>query len=374
MLAGGPLNLEEKAVEYRQLGQSGLRVSKLCLGTMVGFNSRNKETATRSLHEAIDLGINFIDTADCYGESEEVVGEALAQDNKREKVVLATKFGWYMGDGPCDYGASRYHIVKACEDSLRKLRTDRIDLYIIHVVDPNTPLEEALRALDDLVRQGKVLYIGTSKHPISTILDALHISEKLGLERFVSEQPPYNLLDRRAENELIPACAKHGVAITPFFPIASGLLSGKYRLGQPGPAAGRFAKRKLDQDEIFTTAALQAVEKLAAVADERGITLAQLSLAWLMQQPGVTAPVLGARTPEYVRSGVEACEIKLTPDELARIDEIVPPGASVSNYFEANIYRPLRMAYSSAARGMRGTGAYIPDNKTGSDKRAGFNR
>jgi len=359
-------------MEYRQLGRSGLRVSKLCLGTMVGFNRKNEKTAKRIIHEAIDLGINFIDTADCYGESEEVVGRALAEDNKRDKVVLATKFGWYMGDGANDYGAGRRHIIKACEDSLRRLHTDYIDLYIIHVVDPNAPFEETLRTLDTLVRQGKVRYIGTSKHPATRILEALTISERYGLERFISEQPPYNLLDRNAENELIPTCMRHGVGITPFFPLASGLLSGKYRLGEPAPKGSRFAGREPGGDAIFTKAAVEAVEKLRPIAEERGITLAQLSLAWLMQQPGVTSPILGARPPEYLRSGVEACEVELTPEELARIDEIVPPGSYVSNYFEANIYRPLRMAYSSAARRIPQTGAFIPDNSTGSDIKSGY--
>lgn len=336
---------------------------------MVGFVKDNQANATRILHEAIDLGVNFVDTADCYGESEEVVGRALAEGNKRDEVVLATKFSWYMGDGPNDYGMSRYHIMKACEDSLRKLQTDHIDLYIIHVVDPNTPWDEALRALDDLVRQGKVLYIGTSKHPATVILEALWTSDKYGLERFVSEQPPYNLLDRRPENELIPMCLRHGIAITPFSPLASGLLSGKYRLGKE-VSEGRLAKRKPDSDDIFTTKALEAVGKLIPVAEQRGVSVAELSLAWLMQQPGVTSAILGARTIEYLRSGVKACEITLTDQELTKIDEIVPPGGYVSNYFEANNYLPLRMNYSSEARKKR-AGAYIPLHSTGSGKSAG---
>jgi len=359
-------------MEYRQLGRSGLRVSKLCLGTMVGFGKKNKEEAKRIIDEAIDSGINFIDTADCYGESEEVVGEALSENGKRQKVVLATKFGWYMGEGANDYGASRKHIIEACENSLRRLRTDYIDLYIIHVVDPNTPWEETLYALDTLVRQGKVRYIGTSKHPISFILEAIFISEKYGWARFVSEQPPYNLLDRRPENELIPACMRHGIGITPFYPIASGLLSGKYRLGKEIPEGSRFARLSEGHKKaILTEAALKAVEKLIPIAENKGITLAEMSLAWLMQQPGVTSVILGARKVEYLRSGWKACEVRLTEEELKKIDEIVPPGSYVSNYFEANIYRPLRMGYSSAARKLPATGAFIPDNKTGSDRKAG---
>ena len=160
-------------MEYRQLGRSGMRVSKLCLGTMVGFKRDNQETATQVVHEAIELGINFIDSADCYGESEEVVGKALAEGNKRDQVVLATKAVWYMGDGANDYGSSRIHLIQACEDSLRKLRTDHIDLYVLHVVDPNTPWDETLGTLDTLVRQGKIRYIGTSKHPATAIVEAI---------------------------------------------------------------------------------------------------------------------------------------------------------------------------------------------------------
>ena len=358
-------------MEYRQLGRSGLRVSKICLGTMVGFRKADLESATRVIHEAIDLGINFIDSADCYTESEEVCGEALKQDGKRDQVVLATKATWYMGDGPNDYGASRYHLIEACEASLRKLQTDRIDLYVLHVRDPNTPWDETLRALETLIQQGKVRYIGTSKHPATAILEAVMTSEKLGIERFVSEQPPYNLLDRRPENELIPACTRHGVGITPFYPLASGLLSGKYRLNQPNPEGGRMSKREPDSDDIFTTAALEAIEGLIPIAEDKGLTLAELSLAWMMQQPGVTAPVAGARKVEYLHSAVKASEAELTAEDLARIDAVVPPGSNVSNYFDANVYKPLRMAYSSEARRTK-AGAFIPDTETDSSKRAGF--
>jgi len=356
-------------MEYKQLGGSGLRVSKLCLGTMVGFRHADQESANRIVSEAIDAGVNFIDTADCYRESEDVVGQALKEDGRRDRIVLATKFCWYMDEGPNDYGASRYHVMKACEDSLRKLQTDYIDLYIIHVVDPNTPWEESLGAMDTLVRQGKVRYIGTSKHPATLILEAIHVSERMGLARFISEQPPYNLLDRRPENELIPTCRRHGVGITPFSPIAAGLLSGKYRLDQE-TAEGRHARRKLDGDKIFTTGALKAVEGLIPIAERKGITLAELSLAWLMQQPGVSAAILGARNVDYLKSGIKACDVVLTAEDIADIDAVVPPGTNVSNYYETNVYRPFRMGFSSAARGGTGAGAFIPDHGTGSSKDA----
>jgi len=350
-------------MEYRQLGRSGLRVSQMCLGTM-GFKENNERDAIRATHEAIDLGINFIDSADCYGQSEEILGKALSDRGRRDKVVLATKAVWFMGDGPNDYGASRYHLIRALEDSLRKLRTDYVDLYILHVVDMNTPLDETLRTLDTFVRQGKVRYVGTSKWPAPLIVEALGVSERLGLERFVSEQPPYNLLDRGAENDLVWTCLRHGIAITPFYPIASGLLSGKYRLGQAAPEGSRLGKRKPDGDPIFTTAALKAVDQLRPLAEAKGITLAEFSLAWLMQQPGVTAAILGAWKPDYVRSGVKACEVTFTDEELARIDEIVPPGTHLSNYYEPNVYRAMRMGHSAAAR-EQGAGAFIPLNPVG---------
>jgi len=357
-------------MEYRQLGRSGLRVSKICLGTMVGFARKDQKVVARVVDEALDNGINFIDSADCYHEAETTLGRILPKGGRRDKVVLATKFGWYMGGGPNDYGASRYHIVKACEESLRKLRTDHIDLYILHVVDANTRWEEVLGAIDLLVRQGKVLYFGTSKHPSVLILEALFTSERYGLPRVVSEQPAYSLLDRMAENELIPTCIRHGVGITPFYPLASGLLSGRYSLGKEAPKGSRFANRKLDANPAIV-ASLQAVEKLRPIADARGLTVAELSLAWLMQQPGVTAPIVGMRTPEYLRSGVKACKVTLTQEELQKIDEIVPPGTYVYNTFEASCYRPLRFGFSSAAR-LAGAGAFIPDNKTGSDAETGY--
>ncbi len=351
-------------MEYRQLGRSGMRVSKLCLGTMVGFNSGNEEEAKKIIDEALDSGVNFIDTADCYRESEETVGKALSEGGKREKAVLATKFGWFMGKDANDYGSGRKHMISACEESLRRLRTDYIDLYILHVVDPNTPLDELLYTFDILVRQGKVRYIGTSKHPVSLILEGVFTSEKFSLPRFVSEQPPYSLLDRRPENELIPACKKHGVGITPFHPLASGLLSGKYRKDSPPPEGGRMSRKIPGSDELYTMEASDVIEKLIPLAEEKGVSLAEFSLAWLMQMEGVTSPILGARKLEYLRSGIQACDVRFSEDELKAVDEIVPPGRFVSNYFEANVYRPLRLGYSSSTRRLRGTGAHIPATET----------
>ncbi|MGC8976952.1 MAG: aldo/keto reductase [Candidatus Ratteibacteria bacterium] len=357
-------------MEYRQLGKSGLRVSKLCIGTMVGFTNENYEEAKKIVETGIDYGINFIDTADCYGESEEIIGRILKETGKRNKVILATKFGWYMGDGPNDYGGSIKHIIEACEASLRRLKTDYIDLYIIHVVDPNTPMEETLYALDKLVRDGKIRYIGTSKHPSYLILEGIFISEKYGWARFVSEQPPYNLLDRSIENELIPMALRYGIGITPFFPLAAGLLSGKYRKGVK-LEEGRM-KWRIEKMDPIVEKSLEVIEKLIVLAENRGVNLAEFSLSWLMNMQGVSSVILGARKIEYLLSGIKACDIKLTEEEMKKVDEIVPPGSYVYPYYEESIWRPARMFYSSKARKIKGTGAYIPDNKTGSDKKAGY--
>ncbi len=347
-------------MEYRQLGSSGLRVSKLCLGTMRGFTPEKSSEAEKIIGAALDSGVNFIDTADCYGRgnSEQAVGSALHSLGRRREAVLATKAGWTMGSGANDFGYSRKHLIEACDNSLRRLKTDYIDLYILHVVDPTTPLEELLYTCDILVRSGKVRYIGTSKHPVSKILTGLFTSEKYGFPRFVSEQPPYNLLDRTPENELLPACREHGVGITPFYPIATGLLSGKYQKGQAPPPGSRVAaKKKKGGEEVYNDKALEVVEHVSQLAKSKGVSVAEFSLAWVMAQPGVSSAILGARNLEYLDSALKACEITLTEEELEAIDRLVPPGRFVSNYYDLNIYLPFRRAYDLSAK--EKAGAYI---------------
>ena len=347
-------------MDYRQLGRSGLTVSKLCLGTMTGFTGDRMRTAERIVDAAIDAGINFVDSADCYGASEETLGRILSKEGRRDKVVLATKGGWYTGRGPNDCGASRRHLVTACESSLRKLKTDCIDLYYIHVVDPNTPMEETLRALDDLVRQGKVRYIGTSKHPVLLIMEALAISERCGLERFVCEQPPYSILDRSAENDLIPMGLRHGVGLVPYYPLARGLLSGKYEIGKKAPPGSRYRNQFPGTNPLFTEEAIRASNRVKVLAAARGVSAAEFSLAWLMRQPGVTSACVGMRTVRYLRSGVRAAEIELTREELDQVDAIVAPGEYVSNLYRLNFYAPLRMNYAKAACKIPGIGAFLP--------------
>lgn len=334
-------------MEYRTLGRSGVKVSALCLGTMHFGGRVGEADGARIVHAAIDGGINLIDTADCYarGVSEEIVGKALAQDGKREKVVLATKVTGPMGKDPNDEGSSRYHIVRSCEDSLRRLRTDRIDLYQLHYMDMRTPLEESLRAMDDLVRQGKVCYVGCSKWAPALTAEAVMLCDRHGWARFVSEQPPYNLLDRRIENEMVWACLRHGIGIIPWAPIAGGVLSGKYAKGQPPPPGSRFKQFGGRLNE----GAVDIADALKPLAEAKGVTLAEYCLAWVMRQPGITAPISGVATKEHLASSLRAVDVTFADDELTRIDEIAPPGTAVVDYFDANVGARLRR--SVGARG-----------------------
>lgn len=322
-------------MEYRQLGRAGVRVSKLCLGTMNFGDGTDEAEAARIVDQAFDAGVNFIDTADVYGRglSEEFTGRALAANGHRDDVVLATKGVARMGRGPNDHGASRYHLTRAVEASLRRLQTDRIDLFYLHITDISTPVDEILSALDVLVRQGKILYVGTSKWPVPLIMEALWLADKHGLPRTVAEQPPYNLTDRRIEMELVWTCLRHGIAIMPFGPLAGGILSGIYRKGRPAPEGHKFKEiGQRDGHKRYTEESMDLVEKLLPLAEAKGAPLAEFSLAWLMQRPGITSPICGPRTVEHLRSAVRACELEFTAEELAKVDEIIPPGANVTNY------------------------------------------
>ncbi len=329
-------------MEYRQLGRSGVRVSPLCLGTMNFGSSADEETSIRLVHQALDAEINFIDTADVYGRgvSEEITGKAIEQSGRRDDIVLATKAVAHMGKGPNDWGAGRFHLVRACEASLKRLNTDRIDLYQLHIVDPNTPLDEVLETLDVLVKQGKILYCGTSKWPPTLIMEALGIADRRGLPRFISEQPPYQMLDRGVENELVWMCLRQGIGIIPWGPLAYGMLTGTYRKGQPVPEGHRFSNAGPDHSR-FTPAALDAVEEYLKLAEAHGCSLAEFAHAWLIQRPGVTAAIIGPRTEEHLASALKSLEVELTPEELAKVDEIVPPGTWVSDFYHGNIYAPL---------------------------------
>lgn len=337
-------------MEYRNLGRSGVKVSPLCVGTMTWGQATDENEAFRITDEAIDAGINFIDTANVYtaGKSEEIVGRALERNGKRDRFVLATKFTGPMGDGPNDSGSSRYHMIRQCEESLRRLRTDRIDLYQVHLMDLDVPLDEILLGLDTLVRQGKILYTGVSKFASCLIAEAVALSKQHGWPRFVTEQPPYNLLDRGVERELVFTCLRNGISLIPWAPLATGILSGRYRKGEPPPEDSRFANRPGPKGQKrLNDACLTRVEALREMAERKKISLADLSLAWLRHQPAVAAPILGMRKIEHLRSALAGLDIRLNSDELDEIDRMVPPGSAVSNYwndvtFDSRLYPWIR--------------------------------
>jgi aryl-alcohol dehydrogenase-like predicted oxidoreductase len=310
-------------MEQRNLGQSGLRVSVVGLGCN-NFGGRiDLEASRQVVHQALDLGITLLDTADFYGNrggSEECLGRILGE--RRPHVVLATKFGMPMDDGERLKGASRRHIMSAVEASLRRLRTDWIDLYQLHTADPLTPIEETLRALDDLVRQGKARYLGCSNLPAWQVVQAQWTSRQLGLHAFVACQDEYSLLVRGIERELMPAMQAHGLGLLPYFPLASGLLTGKYRRDAPMPAGARLTYMAQLADRYLTEANWQMVESLAEFAAKRGRSLLDLAVSWLAARPGVSSVIAGATRPEQVARNVKASGWALTADDLAEIDRL----------------------------------------------------
>ncbi|MFP4249559.1 MAG: aldo/keto reductase [Armatimonadota bacterium] len=304
----------------------------------------DEEPWTQIIGEALDAGINFIDTANVYsrGISETAVGNILADSGRRDDVVLATKAVAPMGDGPNDRGASRYHLTRAVEDSLKRLKTDRIDLFYLHIVDITTPIDEILETLDTLVQQGKILYVGTSKWPPTLIMEGIAVSEARGLPRFVAEQPPYHILDRGVENELLWMAQRQGIGVCSWGPLAYGLLSGKYRKDEEMPDVGRWTNKNTEDSDRFTEEALDVVEALIPLAEERGISLAEFAHAWLLTRPGLTSVLIGPRTIEQLRSTLSSYDVELSEEELEKVDELVPPGEFVSNFYDGNVYRRMR--------------------------------
>ena len=310
-------------MKYRNMGRTGLKVSAICLGTMVFGDQVNEETARAIVDTCWEAGVNFFDTADVYvqGRSEEVLGRLLK--GRRHQAVIATKVQGVMGQGPNDRGLSRAHIMQAVEASLRRLQTDYIDLYQPHWPDYDTPLEETLRALDDLVRQGKVRYIGCSNYPAWYLCKSLWISDVRNLARFDCAQPRYNLLDRAIEEELLPLCAEEGIGVIPYNPLAGGFLTGKYRRGEPPPEGTRFGRRKdLYVPRYWHDPNFDAVEKLVDAAQQHGKTPAQLALAWLLHNPVITAPIVGASRPSQLEETLQAVDMTLSEEELAACDGI----------------------------------------------------
>lgn len=325
-------------MEYRSLGRTGVQVSMLCLGGMM-FGGRTEEAESLEIIDhAIEEGINFLDVANVYnrGRSEEVVGNALKRNGKRKRIVLATKVHGVMDEqDPNARGNSRRHIIEQCHDSLKRLQTDYIDLYQIHRPQPDIPVDETLRALDDLIRAGKVRYIGTSTFAAWQVIESLWVAKELGLNRFVCEQPPYHILDRRIERELVPMAQTYGIGLIPWSPIARGFLTGKYRRGEEPPEDSRFRRDERRAELHFTEAAFDILDVVETMAKEKGCTPGQFALAWCAQQPGITSPIIGPRTLEQLKESLGAMSISITEADRTRIDEVAPPGRVTVPYYEA---------------------------------------
>jgi aryl-alcohol dehydrogenase-like predicted oxidoreductase len=339
-------------MEYRSLGSSGLKVPVLCLGAMTFGEADDKsfmhkvgcdeKTAFAIMSRALERGVGFIDTADVYGQdglSERVVGAWMADTKSRDRVVLATKFRFRMGQGPNASGASRYRIVRTVEDSLRRLRTDRVDLYQIHMQDIDTPEEETLRALDDLVRAGKVLYLGASNYAAYRLTDSQWISRTAHLHRFVALQMQYSLLVRDLEREHIPVCKQFGMGVLPWSPLASGFLSGKYAKGQPPPPGVRLDKWRDRFADFDTDRGWRTLDAVSAIARSMQTTPAAVALAWLLAKPVVSSVIFGARSVEQLDDNLKGAEVKLSAEDVQKLDDASSFELGYPYRFMANIQK-----------------------------------
>jgi aryl-alcohol dehydrogenase (NADP+) len=333
---------------YRPLGRTGIQVSPYCLGAMMFGKLANPDhdECVRMIHKALDFGINFIDTADAYsrGESEEIVGKALK--GRRDDVVLATKAYHPMGEDPNRRGGSRRWLTRALDDSLRRLGTDYVDLYQLHRPTPDTDIEETLSALSDLMRQGKIRAIGASTFPASDIVEAQWVAERRGLARFRTEQPPYSILNRSIEREVLPTCQRYGMGVMAWSPLAKGMLTGRYRKGAPTPDTHRA---KFFSKTFSDAGSLDAVEQLIPLAESAGLSLMHMALAFVVAHPAVTSAIIGPRTMTHLDGLLAGAEVVLDDDVLDRIDEIVPPGVDVAP-LEGSAYSPPSIAQSGLRR------------------------
>lgn len=331
-------------MEYRNLGRTGVPVSILCLGCMNFGGVTPEDESLDIIDRAIDAGINFLDTANVYsrGRSEEVVAKALKRNGKRHQIVLATKVHGRMDDDNIlAAGNNRRHIIEQCEASLRRLQTDTIDLYQIHRPQSEVPIDETLRALDDLIRAGKVRYIGTSTFASWHVMEALWVAKELGLNRFVSEQPPYHLLDRGIERELVPMAQTYGLAILPWSPLARGFLTGKYKRGEEIPADSRLASDSQSQsstfrrrtEQHFSDMAYNVLDVVQALAAEKNATAAQVALGWVVRQPGVTSPIIGPRTMAHLEDNLGSVDVTFSDNDFARLNEAAPPEQAIVPYY-----------------------------------------
>ncbi len=332
-------------MEYRPLGRSGVKVAPLGLGTGNFADPTPEDESARIIHCALDAGINLIDTGNSYsdGESERFIGRALASSGRRHEVILATKAFYKVGAGPNDEDLTRLHLIRACEDSLRRLQTDYIDLYQMHRPSPTVPVEETLSALTDLVQQGKVRYIGSSVHPAWKIMEAIMASEIKGYARFVCEQPPYNLLDRRIENEIVPMCQAYDLGLITWSPLAQGVLAGRYASATDLPTDSRGALRGGIYSERITRPGIEIGNKMVNLAREHDIAPAQLATLWVKDQPGITAPLIGPRTLEQLEHLLPVLDMTLSEELAAACDRLVAPGSAVASFFNSATWMKQRL-------------------------------
>ena len=324
-------------MEYRRLGRSGLKIYSLVLGTMNFGNPTSKEESFKIIDRAIEAGINLFDCANVYaeGESERILGEAFARNGKRKHIFITSKVFMRTGPGPNDAGNSKHHIIESCEASLKRLRTNHIDIYFLHRTDFDIPQEESLAALDLLVRQGKVRYVGCSTHPAWRIVEAFWISDRYHYPKFICEQPPYNLLDRRIENEIVPMCQAYDLGLITWSPLAQGVLAGRYTDPSNLPEGSRGTQKRIYAERI-TQKGIEVSLKLEERAKGKGCTVAQLAVAWILNQPGITGAIIGPRTLGQLEDLLLSADIILDEPDLKFCDALVPPGTYVSNHFNTS--------------------------------------
>ena len=326
-------------MEYTTLGNAGVKVSPLCLGTMMFGGPTNEADSIRIMHKALDVGINFFDTANMYnaGESEVVIGKAIS--DRRDQVVLATKGRQKMGEGPNDQGASRVHLMRALEDSLKRLKTDSVDIYYTHMPDYETPIEETLRAMDDMVRSGKVRYIACSNFRTWRVMESLWTSDALNLHSFACVQPLYNIMNRDIEVELLPMCAEYGLGVVSYSPLARGILTGKYQPGQSYPEGSRAARNdKRMKEAELREESIRLAQDLAGYCNKKSIPVSQFALAWCLANPIITSVIIGPRTMEQFEDNLGCLNVEITEEDEAFVDTLVPPGEHSGKGFQDPAY------------------------------------
>ena len=336
-------------MEYRRLGRSGAKVAPLALGTDNILNPTDEDESIRMIHCALDAGVNLIDTSNSYaaGGSERVIGKALALPSRRDRAFIATKVHYPTGDGPNDRGNSRLHILRACDDSLVRLGVDHIDLYQLHRPDFSVPMEETLGALTDLVRVGKVRYVGSSTSPAWRVMEGLGLADAKGYARFVTEQPPYNLLDRRVENELVPMALEHGLGLLPWSPLAMGVLAGRYTNGDIRPDGSRAAVRGGIYAERVSQTAVEAGNRFVELAKAKGVDPARLAICWLKDQPGVVAPLIGPKSVAQLEHLLPVLDMSIDEETRAACDRICPPGSAVADFHNSAPWMKMKLLPAS---------------------------